>query len=93
MLQHNSYFDGAVQSVGFQRNGRRQTVGVIAVGEFHFNTEAPERMTVGSGELLVKPNSATEWRAYPVGTSFEIAGQSGFHVRAEQPAAYLCEFL
>ena len=29
MLKHNTYFDGGVQSVGFERNGRRMTAGVI----------------------------------------------------------------
>ena len=53
MLQHNRYFDGLVQSVGFERNGRRYTAGVFDVGAFHFNTDTPERMTVISGELRV----------------------------------------
>ena len=29
MLKHNTYFEGGVQSVGFERNGRRHTVGVV----------------------------------------------------------------
>jgi hypothetical protein len=92
-LQHNSYFDGKVQSVGFQRLGRRMTVGVVAPGEYHFGTEAPERMTVTSGELLVRLDGEKEFRAYPAGTVFEVPGKSGFDVRAQAPAAYLCEFL
>ncbi|HMJ13299.1 MAG TPA: pyrimidine/purine nucleoside phosphorylase [Polyangiaceae bacterium] len=93
MLQHNSYFDGAVQSVGFERNGRRHTVGVISTGEFHFDTKAPERMTIVSGELWVKAPGATQWHVYSTGTYFEVPANSGFHVRAETPAAYVCEFL
>lgn len=93
MLKHNTYFDGKVQSVGFERNGWRQTVGVIDPGEFHFDTEGPERMTIVSGELGVRPRGASEWRNYPAGTAFEIAAKSGFDVRAERPVAYLCEFL
>jgi uncharacterized protein YaiE (UPF0345 family) len=93
MLKHNSYFDGQVQSVGFERNGRRATVGVIAPGEFHFDTAAPERMTVTSGELKVRFASQSEWRSFPQGTSFEVAAKSGFDVKSEQPSAYLCEFL
>jgi uncharacterized protein YaiE (UPF0345 family) len=92
-LKHNVYFDGQVQSIGFDRNGRRATVGVIAPGEYHFGTDAPERMTVVSGELSVKPDGAAAWTTYPAGTAFEIAGKSGFDVRAAHPAAYLCEFL
>ena len=93
MLKHNSYFDGKVQSIGFERHGRRQTAGVIAPGEFHFGTDAPERMTVVSGELQAKFAGSTQWLTYPAGTSFEIAGKSGFDVKAVTPAAYLCEFI
>jgi uncharacterized protein YaiE (UPF0345 family) len=93
MLTHNRYFDDKVQSVGFERNGRRQTVGVIDIGEFHFATDAAERMTVISGALWIRTAGASEWRSYPMGTSFEVAAKSGFDVRAELPAAYLCEFL
>ena len=91
MLKHNAYFDGHVQSIGFERHGRRMTAGVIAPGEYHFGTQAPERMTIVSGEVEARIGEA--WRAYPAGTSFEVAGQSGFDVRAREPAAYLCEFL
>ena len=93
MLKHNTYFDGKVQSVGFERNGRKQTVGVIDTGEFHFGTDAPERMTVISGELAIKVDGTTEWKSYATGTSFEVPGKSGFDVRAASPSAYLCEFL
>lgn len=92
MLKHNTYFDGKVQSVGFERHGRRATVGVIDVGEFHFGTDAPERMSVVSGELQARVDGGA-WVVYPAGTYFEVAGKSGFDVKAMQPAAYVCEFL
>ena len=93
MLKHNSYFDGKVQSVGFERNGRKATVGVIAEGEYHFGTDAPERMSVTSGELTVRIQGETDFRTYPAGTSFEVPGKSGFDVKAKSASAYLCEFL
>ena len=93
MLKHNSYFEGNVQSIGFERHGRRMTSGVIAPGEYHFGTEAPERMSVTSGELFARFAPNAEWRAYAAGTAFEVAGKSGFDVRAAEPSAYLCEFL
>jgi uncharacterized protein YaiE (UPF0345 family) len=92
-LKHNSYFQGQVQSVGFERLGRRMTVGVIAPGEYHFTTDAPERMTVTSGELLIRLAGGADLRAYPAGTAFEVPGKSGFDVQALGPAAYLCEYL
>jgi purine/pyrimidine-nucleoside phosphorylase len=91
MLKHNVFFEGKVQSIGFERHGRRLTAGVVAAGQFHFGTDAPERMTIVSGELEAKVGEA--WRAYPAGTSFEVPGKSGFDVRASEPVAYLCEFL
>lgn len=91
MLTHNTYFDAKVQSIGFERLGRRMTAGVISPGEFHFETNAPERMTVVSGEL--DANIGDAWRTYPTGTAFDVPGKSGFDVRAREPAAYICEFL
>jgi uncharacterized protein YaiE (UPF0345 family) len=93
MLKHNSYFEGKVQSVGFERNGRKATVGVIDPGEFHFNTDAAERMTVVSGELWAKLPGETAWRAFPAGTAFEVPAKSGFDVKASGASAYVCEFL
>lgn len=93
MLKHNTYFEGKVQSVGFERNGRSLTAGVIDVGEFRFNTGAAERMTVVSGELHVKQADASAWVIYPVGTAFEVPAKSHFDVKATAPAAYVCEFL
>jgi uncharacterized protein YaiE (UPF0345 family) len=92
-LKHNSYFDGGVQSVGFERLGRRMTVGVVAPGEYHFDTGGPERMTVTSGELLIRFAGTSEFRPFPAGTVFEVPGKSGFDVKATAAAAYLCEFL
>jgi purine/pyrimidine-nucleoside phosphorylase len=93
LAKHNSYFDGKVQSLGFERNGRRATVGVVSPGEYHFGTDAAERMTVVSGELHVRLNPADDWQVYPVGTAFEVPQKSGFDVKATTAAAYLCEFL
>jgi uncharacterized protein YaiE (UPF0345 family) len=92
-LKHSKYFDDRVQSLGFERNGRRTTVGVVAPGEYHFGTEGAERMTVVSGELLARLPSSEQWRVYPAGTSFEVPARSGFDVKAIEPAAYCCEFL
>lgn len=93
VLKHNSYFDGRVQSVGFERNGLKATVGAIAPGEYHFNTGAAERMTVVSGLLLAKLPGG-EWQSFPAGTYFEVPANSGFDVKtAGGAAAYLCEFL
>jgi len=92
-LTHNTYFDGAVQSIGFERLGRKMTIGTMVAGEYHFGTDAPERMTVTTGELRVRLTGTDEWRSYPAGTQFEVPGSSSFDVAADAPSAYLCEFL
>ena len=93
MLKHNTYFDGQVQSIGFERHGRRLTVGVVERGEYQFNTEAAERMTVVSGELWMRAAGHEEWARYPAATAFEVAAKSSFTVKALASSAYVCEFL
>lgn len=93
MLKHNSYFEGAVQSLGYTLDGRRQTVGVMLPQAFHFSTAAAERMTVIAGTLRAKLPGG-DWISFPAGSSFEIPANSEFDVEAlEGPSAYLCEFL
>ena len=93
MLKHNAYFENQVQSIEFQRNGRRASVGVVDEGEYAFDTGSAERMTVVSGELVVKRAGDEAWVAYPAGTAFEVAAKSRFEVRIAAPSAYLCEYL
>jgi len=52
-----------------------------------------ERLTVLSGELLVRGQGDAEYVRYPSGTCFEVAAESSFDIKAEVPSAYLCELL
>ncbi|MEI7622166.1 MAG: pyrimidine/purine nucleoside phosphorylase [Actinomycetes bacterium] len=92
-ISHNTYFDGGVQSLGFESASGRATVGVIAPGTYDFNTDAPERMTVVSGILEAIVDGESDWETYPKGSGFEVPASSHFQVRSETPSAYLCEFL
>ena len=92
-LTHHRYFDDAVQSIGFERDGARLSSGVMDAGAYHFGTDAPERMTVVSGELEVLLAGEDAWRRYARGTTFDIPGSSRFEVRVDTFSAYLCEFL
>lgn len=92
-LQHNSYFDAGVQSIGFERDGARQSVGVMDAGEYTFDTAAPERMTVVQGELVIRLAGDEGWTTYGTGTAFEVPGSSAFDLRVAAPTAYLCEYL
>ena len=92
-LTHNTYFDGGVQSIGFEHDGERRSVGVMAPGEYHFGTDAPERMHVVSGELVVQLPGSEAWETFGPGTAFDVPGSSGFDLRVAVPTAYLCEYL
>lgn len=90
---HNTYFDGGVQSLGFENASGRATVGVITPGTYDFTTDAPERMTVVAGVLEAIVDGESDWEIYPKGSGFEVPAGTHFQVRAESPSAYFCEFL
>lgn len=92
-LTHNTYFDGNVQSVGFEAGGAHLSTGVMAPGEYHFGTDAPERMTVVHGELVVKLPGRDAWETFPAGSAFDVPGASGFDLQVAASTAYLCEYL
>ena len=92
-LQHNSYFDAGVQSIGFERDGARASVGVMDTGEYTFDTGAPERMTVVHGELVVRLPGSDDWVSFTAGASFEVPASSAFDLRVAAPTAYLCDYL
>ncbi|MGL5814961.1 MAG: pyrimidine/purine nucleoside phosphorylase [Aeromonas sp.] len=93
MLKVNEYFDGNVKSIGFEQKNEKATVGVMAAGEYLFNTAAPERMTVVKGALCIQLADEDTWTTYQQGQSFEVPGHSSFKLEVKIPTAYLCEFL
>ena len=93
MLSHNSYFEDQVQSIAFERHGRKISSGVIAAGSYHFGTEAAERMTITSGECQVQRDGTDDIVSYTVGTAFEVAANSGFTISCDAACAYICEYL
>jgi uncharacterized protein YaiE (UPF0345 family) len=92
-IKHNVYFDGGVQSLAYERDGVTSSVGVMAAGEYHFGTAAPERMTVIQGALTVKLPGHDEWTTFEAGSSFEVPGDSAFDLQVADSTSYLCEYL
>jgi len=92
MFTSNEYFDGKVKSIAFQGKDKPATVGVMAAGEYVFNTSDKEKMTVISGEFSVQLKSETEKQTYTAGQSFEVAANSEFNVNVAADCAYLCEY-
>lgn len=90
-IQHNVYFGGMVQSLGFSSDGEYTTVGVIGPGQYRFTTEYPERTIITSGALSVRlPGS--KWKTFRTGQSFSVGAGVEFDLRAKEDVAYLCEF-
>ena len=54
MFKTNEYFDGKVKSIAFQGKEKPATIGVMAAGDYVFNTAEKERMSVITGELIIK---------------------------------------
>lgn len=90
----NIYFGGRVVShtVLFP-DGSKKTLGLIYPGEFHFGTDAPERMDITSGTCRVRLEGTTEWKDVSAGSSFHVPGKSGFDVTVSDGIAeYVCSF-
>ena len=91
-LAVNEYFDGKVKSIAFQTRTLPATVGVMAVGEYTFNTSKKEVVTVVSGCLSVQLPGVEEWKDYAAGASFEVAANESFNLKVAEETAYLCTY-
>lgn len=91
----NVYFDGRVVShTVVLASGEKKTLGLIYAGEYHFGTGAPERMEIVAGECTVVLDGQTEIQSYPVGTHFDVPGNSGFTIAVVAGICeYICSFL
>jgi uncharacterized protein YaiE (UPF0345 family) len=90
----NVYFEGKVVSHTLVfGDGKKKTLGLIYPGEFHFGTDAPERMDIVVGACRVRLDGAAEWRDYASGTFFRVPGKSGFDIAVTSGIAqYVCSF-
>jgi len=90
MFDTNEYFDGKVKSIAFQTETLPATVGVMAAGEYVFNTADKEKMTVVSGALTIKMPGEDSETTYRAGESFDVPANSSFNVKVSVDTAYLC---
>lgn len=91
----NIYFDGKVVShTVLTADGAKKTLGLIYPGSYHFGTGAPERMEIVAGDCVVTLDGQTEAKAFPAGTYFDVAGNSGFTIEVKSGICeYICSFL
>ena len=92
MFDTNEYFDGKVKSIAFQTETLPATVGVMAAGEYVFNTAEKETMTVVSGALTIQFSAEAPEITYQAGESFGIEANSSFNVKVASDTAYLCVY-
>lgn len=90
MLKVNEYFDGNVKSIAFNTETLPATVGVMAPGEYIFNTVDKEEVTVISGALTIKRPADNEEKTFSVGESFNVDANCAFDVKVAVDTAYLC---
>jgi uncharacterized protein YaiE (UPF0345 family) len=90
----NVYFDGKVISHTIKfADGSKKTLGLIYPGEYHFGTDAPERMDIIAGSCEVKIDGTEDFQVYAAGTFFRVPGKSGFTISvAGSIAEYVCSF-
>ena len=92
MLKTNQYFDGSVASIGLQTATLPATVGVMDIGEYTFDTNQHEVMTVISGQLTVKLPDSDDWSDFHSGDSFEVPAGKAFDLKVPVQTAYFCTY-
>ena len=92
MISVSSYMDGKVKSLGFEKGGDNYTVGVLLAGQYTFNTEKEEHITVTTGPIDFRP-PGEEWKTCQAGETIVIAAGVAFDLKAGSAAAYLCAYM
>ena len=90
----NTYFDGKVISYTILfSDGKKKTIGIIFSGSFSFNTNAPERMEIISGNCRVRQAGDEQWSSYSAGTYFVVSGNSSFEIAVDEGMLeYVCSY-
>jgi len=90
----NVYFDGKVVSHSLRfADGSKKTIGLIYPGEYHFSTQAAERMDIIAGSCKVRLDGQTASVDYASGSGFDVPANSGFNIQVQSGIAeYICSF-
>jgi len=92
MLAVNEYFDGKVKSIAFQTATLPATVGVMQAGNYEFNTEKKETISIVSGALTVKLPDSDKWQTFHPGDNFIVDAQRQFQLKVAIDIVYLCTY-
>ncbi len=91
MIKVNEYLEGKVKSLGFELDGSPYTSGVLAPGQYSFNTEKEEHITVTVGEFEIR-SAGGDWQLVKVGDTIVIPSSSSFDLKVKKPASYVCMY-
>ena len=91
----NVYFDGRVVSHGITlEDGSTKTFGLIYPGDYHFGTQAAERMEITDGSCAVQLDGEEEVANYTAGQHFDVPAEAGFTISvANGICQYICSYL
>lgn len=90
-MKHSTYFDGKVQSLGFNSPNGYATSGIIEPGKYKFGTEKEETMVITEGTLKARL-PGKEWKVFVKGSKFIVPAKESFEVEAEADCAYICYY-
>lgn len=90
----NVYFDGKVTSRSFfLPDGERKTLGIMALGEYHFGTSNKERMEILAGKVEVKLPGEESYTVYAEGDTFEVPADSSYDIIVREVCDYCCSYI
>jgi uncharacterized protein YaiE (UPF0345 family) len=91
-MEHNVYFDGKIQSLGFQSDRGEATVGVVEPGTYAVPTDCVEQLTILSGRGRVKVSNQ-DWKVIKTGDILTVPAGAEVVWEVEQPnVCYFCLF-
>ena len=91
MIKVNEYLEGKVKSLGFEVEGTPYTAGVMMPGEYSFDTEKEEHITLTVGGFEIRP-PGRDWQAVKKGDTIIIPSNSSFDLKVKKPASYICMY-
>ena len=92
MFKTNDYFDGKVKSIAYESIDGATTIGVMAAGEYKFNTSAKEYMTVTSGSMTIQLAGEEEWKTYKTYETFIVEANTFFNAKVNEDTSYKCVY-
>lgn len=93
-MEHNVYYEGKVQSLGFKSDRGEATVGVCEPGTYVVPTDCEEQLTFLSGRGRFKYNGE-QWREVKAGETVVVPAnvEVTWEVAPGSDVCYLCLFL